>query len=133
MKAIKTTQDPEKKAERKAKRKSRRAHRKAERALNPFNKPPKTRRGNSKGSAGLFDDGLSGGGCKDGNNRDVCPEVQTTTSGKAPKFNPNKRRVSKSRLVGSAKKRKKEAKKAARKAIRAAKGKNTPYGNPRFL
>ena len=132
MRAIKTG-DPEDKLDKKEKRQARRANRKAERALNPFNQPPKTRRGDAKGSSGLFDDGLSGGGCKDGNNRDVCPEVQTTTSGKAPKFNPNKRRISKSRLVGSAKKREKEAKKAARKAIRAANGKNTPYGNPRFL
>lgn len=132
MRAIRS-KDPGDKSDKKEKRQARRAKRKAERALNPFNQPPKTRRGNSKGSAGLFDDGLSGGGCKDGNNRDFCPEVQTTTSGKAPNFNPNKRRVSKSRLVGSAKKRKKEAKKAARKAIRAAKGKNTPYGNPRLL
>ena len=120
MRAIKTG-DPEDKLDKKEKRQARRANRKAERALNPFNQPPKTRRGDAKGSSGLFDDGLSGGGCKDGNNRDVCPEVQTTTSGKAPKFNPNKSRLSKKKLVKAKKEKQPEQSNQER------------YSNPRFL
>ena len=108
------------KEDKKEKRQARRANRKAERALNPFNQPPKN-------SRGKFDDGLSGS-CEADNLTACKTEVKKT-----PKFNPNERRISKSRLVGSAKEREKAAKKAARKAIRSAKGKNTPYGNPRLL
>ena len=122
-----------KKEEKQAKREDRRANRKAERALNPFNQPPKSRR-NSKDSAGLFDDGLSGGGCKDGNSRGDCPEVQTTTSGKAPKFNPNKRTISRSRLVGSKKKRDRQAKKQAKAQSKAiSKNSRNILGNPSRL
>lgn len=72
-------------------------------------------------------DGLKGS-CEDGNLR-ACKTNTKKTSG----FNAKKKKISKSRLVGSAKKREKEAKRAARKAIRSAKNKNTPYGNPRLL
>ena len=105
-----------KKEDKKEERQIRRANRKAERALNPFNQPPK----NSKGK---FDDGLSGS-CEAGNFVACKTEVN-----KAPKFNPNKGRISNRRKVGSAKQRAREEKRAERKN-----GKTSDvYGNPRFL
>lgn len=113
MRALKNI-DPEekadKKAEKKGKRQARRARRKAERALNTFNQPPKN-------SGGKFDDGLSGS-CEAGNLTACKTEVKKT-----PKFNPNKRRISKSRLVNSKKKREKQAKKDERAKLKAETGK----------
>ena len=108
MKAIKTG-DPEKKKKRREKRAAKKG---------------------SLQSTPVFassNDGLKGS-CEADNLRACKTEVKKT-----PKFNPNKRRISKSRLVGSAKKREKADKRAARKAIRSAKNKNTPYSSPRFL
>ena len=116
--------------ERKEKRQAKRAHRKAERALNPFNQPPKS-------SEGKFDDGLSGS-CSAGNLTACKTEVKKT-----PKFNPDKNRISKSRLVGSKKKRERQELKASTgktaagraiaKVANVFKKNNTDYGNPRFL
>ena len=99
-----------KKAENKARRKDRRAKRKAERALNSLNQPPKN-------SGGKFDDGLSGS-CEAGNLTACKTEVKKT-----PEFNPNKRRISKSRLVNSKKKRERQAKKDERARLKEETGK----------
>ena len=124
MKAIKTG-DQEKKKKRKAKRAERKAGRDVRKRSEMFSTLQNDNRSSSENRPSAQCELIDGVW--------VCPEVKTTTSKPAPKFNPNKRRISKSRLVGSAKKREKEAKRAARKAIRSAKNKNTSYGNPRLL
>ena len=68
--------------------------------------------------------------CKDGNSREDCPEVKTTTTGKQKPFNPNKGVISNSRKVGSKRQREKQAKKDEKAKLKEETGK-TQVG--RFL
>lgn len=115
MKAIKTTGDSDKKKNRKEKRSAKKAARKA------------SRNSSSTSIYQTSNDGLKGS-CEAGNLKACKTKVKKT-----PGFNPNKKRLAKSKIVGSAKQREREARKEEKKKIKAAKGKTTPYSSPRFL
>ena len=106
MRAIKTV-DSEKK-EKKEKRQAKRANRQSKIANRKAEKAKRK-------ADDEWNDGLSGS-CEAGNLKACKTEVKVM-----PKFNPNKRRISKSRLVGSKRKRDRQAKKDEKNILKQAK------------